>query len=65
MKILYSQKNVYGNINNYPESPDAVFICALTGRKTMTANDLATCRAHGYPCIQVAAGKADIVIAAG
>ncbi len=54
VKILYTTKNVYGNETNYPASDDAKFICALTGRKTLTNRDLEIAKAHGHEAEKVA-----------
>lgn len=40
MKITYKIKREYGNNRLFPVSKDAIMICELTGRKTLSDRDV-------------------------
>jgi hypothetical protein len=48
VEITVTVKNVYGTDTVYPVCDKAKLFCQLTGRKTLTANDLAVISKLGY-----------------
>lgn len=54
MKIEYSVKNVYGNSLNYPENNIAIMATKLSGRKTLSEDDLKILKDAGFELIRIA-----------
>ena len=48
MEIIIEEKNVYGNVLNYPSCETAKFFCKLLGCKTLTTEKLIIIREMGY-----------------
>ena len=47
-KIQVIKKNVYGNDLIYPACKESKFFIELTGRKTLTLDDLKKIKEYGY-----------------
>jgi hypothetical protein len=45
--ILYKEQNVYGQLLKYPKNAYALFICKLSGSKTITYDMKRLCEAFG------------------
>ena len=58
-KIQVVKKNVYGNDLVYPACKESKFFTELTGRKTLTLDDLRKIKEYGYE-IEFVADKIDL-----
>lgn len=59
MHIQYIQKRIYGRDHFYPVSPDAVTICKLTRKPTLTHHMLDVCEMAGWVVEHLECAKND------